>query len=236
MGMGMGSRTGGRGVSGARAGFSLIELVIVIGTVMILIGLLMPALASAREQAVRTRNLAAIRSDMQLLTQYAADNGELYPVGWTNPVFASIVWYLPLVEAGYMDSVHDVGVLHRESEQSLVAMTFTAFEDATVFVPGANRDAETESVVAQRASDVLFPSDKGILWQFYSDARSVDEPHWCCLPTAPLLPFAFADGSAVIATYLQFVVDPAPVMALQVGIPVQSTWQGLRGRDRLNTR
>lgn len=83
--MGMGSRAGGRGVPDARAGFSLIKLVVVIEIVMILIGLLMPALASARKQAVRTRNLAALRTDLQLLTQYTSDNREMYPVGWTDP-------------------------------------------------------------------------------------------------------------------------------------------------------
>ncbi|GAB4385527.1 MAG: hypothetical protein Kow0022_11730 [Phycisphaerales bacterium] len=91
MGMGMGSRAGGRGVSDARAGFSLIKLVVVIGIVVILIGLLSPALASAREQAVRTRNLADIRGALMFLNRYANANQDHYPVAWTDPVNAAPV-------------------------------------------------------------------------------------------------------------------------------------------------
>lgn len=216
-----------------RAGFSLIELVVVIGIVMILIGLMMPALGSAREQAVRTRNLAAIRGALVFLNLYTDANQDHYPVGWTDPVNASLLWYVPLRDAGTIDAWQDIGILNRDQDRSLIALTQTAFIDPGVFEPGAGADLHSASTVNQRATSVRFPAEKGILWQYRSEDSRAPDALWCCLPAAPRLPVAFADGSAVICSYKQFAVDPPPSFWLHVGSPVISTWYGLAGRDIL---
>ncbi|MCL4222614.1 MAG: type II secretion system GspH family protein [Phycisphaerales bacterium] len=229
MGMGMGRRAGGRSSRALRRAFSLIERVVVIG--IVLIGLLMPALASAREQAVQTRNLAAIRFDMQLLTHYTNDHSDLFPIGWDNPVVAAMLWYRPLVHAGYAESWRDLGIPNSDEDRSLTALTLTAIEDQSVFQPGASRHENEEPLVSQRATGVRFPSEKGILWQYRDGGLRTGDAEWCCLPFAPVVPFAFADGSATARTYRDFHVQPEPALYLQVGIPVQSTWHGLAGRD-----
>jgi prepilin-type processing-associated H-X9-DG protein/prepilin-type N-terminal cleavage/methylation domain-containing protein len=61
-------------------GFTLVELLVVVGIVVVLIALLLPALARAREAANRTRCLATLRSMAQAAHLHAADHKGYMPV------------------------------------------------------------------------------------------------------------------------------------------------------------
>ena len=67
---------------GTCGGFSLVELLVVLGVLALLTGILVPALGAARESARRVQCLSNLRQLAAAAHQYAAEHDGLYPVGF----------------------------------------------------------------------------------------------------------------------------------------------------------
>lgn len=79
----------------SRRGFSLIELMAVIGITSILIGLALPSLAGVRERARRLKCSAQLAGHMQILATYAADSDDYWPFFWPDKRVAPAPPYVP---------------------------------------------------------------------------------------------------------------------------------------------
>ncbi|MEO1583278.1 MAG: type II secretion system protein [Planctomycetota bacterium] len=228
-----------------RVGFTIIELVIVIGIVMILIGLLLPALSGSRASA----EVVSLASDMQQVSlangMYCDQNNGFYAVADDRPDFAPDDVVEDMQNQGHADArigrwwphaLVDAGMIDAESFDSWfgekdIYWSNTMYIDPRLMTPTTIEPWETLQTSSVSRAWATYPSDKllfgvsfipsasgPVLWNQFSD-------------DGPLGPVAAVDGSTSLM-HAHDLIEPDPAPFLMYGFPIQSTWEGIRGRDK----
>jgi prepilin-type N-terminal cleavage/methylation domain-containing protein/prepilin-type processing-associated H-X9-DG protein len=124
-------------------GFTLVELLVVIGIIALLISILLPTLARARESANRTKCLANLRSIGQALAMYEQTNQGKLPN--QNPKGTALDY----------DAVN----------LTLIEFYKDALESAAVFYCPSDRDDSPSDIVT---ADPTLPNSARVSYDFYS--------------------------------------------------------------------
>lgn len=212
-------------------GFTIIELMVVIGIITILIGLMTPTIAGARHSAKLTRWTATIRQNGVLIRMYTDASREVFPIANTNAHWNMNDWYRALIDAGLAQSARDFDPNDHKPGWTPNYLMNRALCDAwSDMQPGLTEPVEATVSDPVREPEVLFPDRLGIMVRY----TLPDPEHghgWCCARpvTGPVL---FGDHSAALAEWTDFVEASELVLENYVGGPCMTTWYGARGRDR----
>jgi prepilin-type N-terminal cleavage/methylation domain-containing protein len=144
------------GLSGCRRrgsrGFTLVELLVVIGIIALLVGILLPSLNKARDAAKRTACLANLRSLGQLVTMYANQYKGQIPIGCsaTGATFSSTPsnYFLARKESATqvrfvgLGMLYSAGLLGRGNGAAGTGVDSDASEGLVFYCPSQVEDSE----------------------------------------------------------------------------------------------
>ncbi|QKK09953.1 MAG: type II secretion system protein [Planctomycetota bacterium] len=216
------------------SGFTIVELLVSIGVILVLIGLLMPALGKARERSKSLRTTIAVRSSARAIDAYAGDSDGVYPIAHWSVQLSMLDWDSPIVSQGYITSEAQIdpdGT--RERGHHRFAMSGALVHPWKQMEPGAVLPLELAEAKSVRQPQVAFPSSKGMLVRWVQ-AKNGEEHFWTWEPfDRPLAPIAFCDGSVSEHRCTDFVLAHE-FFEYWVGHPVLATWSGSNGLDRLH--
>ncbi|MEM9149662.1 MAG: DUF1559 domain-containing protein [Cyanobacteria bacterium P01_F01_bin.3] len=116
--------------AGRGAGFTLVELLVVIAIIGVLIGLLLPAVQAARESARRSSCLNSLRQSSLAIVNYESAFQELPPgftsessmtMGQPNVVNGMLTLILPFLEESNLEETYDydLGFLHPDNQDAV---------------------------------------------------------------------------------------------------------------------
>ena len=155
----------------------MVELLVVIGIIALLISILLPSLSKARESAQRVACLTNLRSVMQMMHMYAADNKGQIPLGCLGDDYqlnyfiadgnsaANLKWptWGPLYKGGYLN---DPRFLYCPSENMTYHMYDAAPDNAWLpDNPGANLNSGLRAGYSLRPCTETY---QPVLWRRFS--------------------------------------------------------------------
>lgn len=214
--------------------FTIIEVIVSIGIVMILIGLTLGALRGVREQAELTRDLALVRGNHLATVTYCGDHQELFPVHHDLAGRSALMYDRELQKGGYIKELSDADPIgHERHLMNRFAMSTTLCFPAEKMVPGATEPLTLARSTGVRHSQVSFPELKGSFVQYVHVHGGV-HTGWTWNPhDRPVSPVAMVDGSAMGARCTDFRLKYDFFEHGWAGHPVLGTWDGYKGTDRL---
>lgn len=214
-----------------RGGFSLVELVVVLGVLMILIGLVLPTVARTVASGRQTGVLSSIQQAAALIEMYCQSSKDVYPLP-PGDEMSSLDWPNRLVESGLLERVENADPLgFKRYGRANIALSQCMFYDHAKMHPGLTEPQDQRRPIPVRSAEVLFPVQKGLLWTVtVNDGRI--ESLWCCGEGKPRGPVAFVDGSASMHYNMDMFPNRIVYHENGIGMPVNTTWAGVRGRDR----
>lgn len=247
----------------SRSGFTVVEILMVVGVILILVSLLLPSLARARSVSLASVNASNMRQ-MAIGLRLYADSNRDGPPTFSAPAWPpSQPWNLgfgPMGNGGWFDhswlysyaitaEVGDTSVANAagkptpfpvvEYNGELASMSDYMLTH-TLYAAPAFFSVETRQGVSQfgmqRLSSILFPSDKGILKQgIMYHFKDHGPVQACCVFDLPS-PVAFGDLSVsehVVKRMPKGVFNPYSTVLLPPGID-PDTVPGSAIMDTLN--
>jgi prepilin-type N-terminal cleavage/methylation domain-containing protein len=162
----------------SRAGFTLVELLVVIAIVAILAGLLLPAMASARQAGQRAACISNLRQIGIAIQVYANDFNGLIPYGPKAPPFTSPANFYPSTGAPTslisMQNGSPAGL-------GLMLKVYLAHQSRVLFCPGSDNaidaDAELAKVGITQAQGSYYYRHGGNTQLFDDPTRAIVPEH-----------------------------------------------------------
>lgn len=118
--------------SGSRHGFTLIELLVVVSIIGLLVGILLPVLASVRSAAEKLTCSSSLRQLGLVIESYTIDHKEVYPVARYMPEpFVSTSPHPPITEAldDYLDQQgEEAGVYQCPDDDQVYDLAGVSYE------------------------------------------------------------------------------------------------------------
>jgi len=225
------------------AGFTLVELLVVLAVVAVLLSILIPSLRKARVTAFRAGCASNLRQINLGLNMYLDDSDGIYPCA-EDPVSVEPVYWLwmgrgwrPFVRpylGGSLDA-RDPSVLLCPEDRSDPAMyESTSYAYSMAFYHSPDQiDAMSDKAdtytnprpsIGQRRDDVATPAAKILLGEWFSNHCPLDdEQGWWNWQGARNFLFADGHGAFLKATQILPARDNLPDANLTIG--------GIKGRD-----
>lgn len=221
-----------QGVRGCR-GFTLVETMVCTGIIGVLLAVSLVALARSRKSGDMVHDLAQVRTLLQLLDMYAGSQDDLYPITEANPFLNCVMWSPALKRLGLMENARTdacIGAQGPGGHPDACLSVCMAYA-ADFMVLGHTQPPENARSAGVRHSQVASPAAKGVLFDADVPGASGGVEYWCCELELPG-PVGFADGSAEVGMWSDYLPTGVFQVIDRVGKPVFSTWNGFLGRDR----